>query len=78
MKVNVLFDDSGKIHAISHPIEGKKEGSAVLGRFIVHPGQSAATVEVPTELRHLKPRDLHDGVQLEHRDGSPRLVARKS
>jgi hypothetical protein len=73
MKVNIVYDDEGKIHAISHP-SLRKDGSTILGRFDPLPGQYSATVDVPAELDRLKPRELHDSVRLEHRDGSPHLV----
>lgn len=74
MKVNIVYDDEGKIHGMGHPIPGKEEGSTRLARFDPLPGQQTATVEVPAELEHLKPRELHDSIRVEHRDGSPHLV----
>jgi hypothetical protein len=75
MKVHILFDDAGNVGAISHPRTGKN-GEAVLGGFTPHEGQHMATVEVPSELGHLKPRDLHDAVRVEHVGGVPRLIAK--
>jgi hypothetical protein len=75
MKVHILFDDTGHVGAISHPRAGKK-GEVLLGGFRPAAGQHAAIVEVPVELRHLKPRDLHEAVRVEHVKGEPRLVAK--
>lgn len=75
MKINILYDDAGKLLGMSHPRPGKKPGSTILGRFVPHTGAHTATVDVPAELRHLKPRALHDSVRVELRDGSPHLVA---
>jgi hypothetical protein len=75
MQVAIVFDDAGKLLGMSHPKPGKKPGSLILGRFLPHQGQHTATVEVPKELRHLKPRALHDAVRVEHRRGAPHLVA---
>ncbi len=78
MKVHVLFDDAGHIHAISHPVprkgaktaKGAKPGT--LGGFRPHASQHMATVEVPAEAAGL----THDSVRIEHRAGQPHLVAK--
>ena len=43
MKVHVVYDEAGRIQAISHPIPGKN-GAPTLGRFRPHPGQRIATL----------------------------------
>lgn len=75
MKVHVLFDDAGHLHAISHPRPGKN-GEVLLGGFRPREGQRAAIMEVPVELRHLKARDLHEAVRVEHVKGVPHLIAK--
>jgi hypothetical protein len=74
MKVHILFDDSGHVGAISHP--GKNGASTALGKLRPGKGQSMATVDVPDDLSHLKPRELHDAVRVDNKGGSPRLVAK--
>ena len=75
MKVHVVYDDAGRIQAISHPIPGKN-GAPTLGRFRLHPGQHIATLQVPAEVAGLTPRQLHDAVRIDLRNGAPRLVAK--
>jgi len=75
MKVHILFDDAGHVGAISHPRPGKN-GEVVLGGLRPGAGQHAAIMEVPVELRHLKARDLHEAVRVEHVAGVPRLITK--
>jgi len=76
MNVNIVFDDPGKVIAITYPSRGNTSGSTARYRLIpCRPGHHAATVEAPAALRHLKPRALHDAVHVEHKDGSPHLIA---
>jgi hypothetical protein len=72
MKAHVLFDNEGHVAAMSH----RKEPTGQWG-FLAGPGQHTATLEIPAELAHLKPRDLHESLRVEHEHGSPRLVAKK-
>ena len=72
MKVLALFDESGKIHALFHP---SKERDAPQFRFDPASGHRAETLEVPAELHHLKPGQLHAATRVELAGGTPRLVA---
>jgi hypothetical protein len=76
MKVDVLFNDSGDVGAMSHPRPGNKGATTALGGLRPGKGQYLATVEVPDNLSHLKPRELHDAVRVDNKGGSPRLVAK--
>jgi hypothetical protein len=76
MKVHVLFDDKGHVGAMSHS-KHRKDASGVEGGFLPGPGQYTAILEIPKELEHLKPRELHEAVCVEHKDGTPRLVAKR-
>jgi hypothetical protein len=76
VKVYVVYDDSGRIHAISHPIPGRNGAPPALGRFRPHVGQHIATLQVPPEVSGLRPRQLHDAVRIELHTGVPRLVAK--
>ena len=74
MHVQVLFDAKGKIHALFHPVT-----EADAPRLEFHPvrGQRVALLEVPAELRELKPRELHAATSVQIRKEGPRLVRRK-
>ena len=79
MKVVVLFDDAGNVVGIFYPVlkSGTREVSEKPdGGFIPQYGQHSATLEVPSELQHLKPRELHDSVRVEVIGGSPALVVK--
>ena len=82
MKVQVLFDETGKIDAMLHPppvetktTKGSKEPRPVAA---LRPKgkQRLATLDVPTELRSRTPREIHDSLRVELSGGSPRLVAK--
>jgi|307.fasta_scaffold1524058_1 hypothetical protein len=73
MKIVALFDKSGNIHALFHP---SSEPDAPKLYFRPRKGQRAETLEVPSELRHLKPGQLHAAVKVDLRGGVPHLVAR--
>jgi hypothetical protein len=76
VKVYVVFDDAGRIQAISHPIPGRNGAPPTLGRFRPHVGQHIAVLQVPPEVSGLTPRELHDAVRIELHAGVPRLVAK--
>ena len=76
MKAHVLFDDDGVVGAMSHPDRGIPGKPAGQGGFLPAPGQHTAHLEVPAELAHLKPRDLHAAVRVALENGTHRLVAR--
>jgi hypothetical protein len=63
VKVYVVFDDAGRIQAISHPTLGRNGGSPTPGRFLPHLGQHVAALQVPAEVSGLTPRQLHDAVR---------------
>jgi hypothetical protein len=73
MKVVVLFNDAGCVGGIFHPASEKQLNS---GGFVPQHGQHSAIMEIPPELQHLKPRELHDSVRVEVIGGSPTLVAK--
>ena len=73
MKVTALFDETGKVHALFHP-SGKPDAPVL--HFVPAHGQRVATLDIPVELEHLKPHQLHAAVRVEHRSGKPELVKR--
>ena len=80
MKVQVLFDKAGKVHAMLHPSANERTTEANLSkmpRAIFRPreGQHSATLDVPTQLRQLGPGELHASVRVEFSKDSPRLAA---
>lgn len=80
MKVQVLFDESGKIHAMLHPAAETKTSKETSGKrpvAVLRPmeRQRLATLDVPAELLHLKPMEIHGSVRVDLSGGSPRLVA---
>jgi hypothetical protein len=75
MKTHILFDDEGRVGAMSHN-HIKKSVAGEHGGFLPGPGQHTAFLDIPAELAHLKPRDLHDSVRVELKGGTPRLVAK--
>jgi hypothetical protein len=77
MKAHVLYDDDGNVGAMSHARPRRKGTSAGRGGFLPGEGQHTAFLDVPEELAHFKPRDLHEAIRVEHRDGKPHLVAKK-
>jgi hypothetical protein len=72
MKVHVLFNDAGEVGAIFHP-KTQKGGFESRAGFRPGEGQHTAILDVPRELEALKPRALHEAVQVETRGGSYRL-----
>jgi hypothetical protein len=78
MKAQVLFDETGVIHAIMHPSSDDKSDKQNRPIATLKPNdkQRSATLEIPREIEHLKPRELHDAVRVEFSGGTPRLVAR--
>jgi hypothetical protein len=76
MKAHVLFDNEGRVGVISHQRNGKMGASEKHGGFLPGAGQHAALLDIPAELAHLKPRELHESVRVEKKGGTPRLVAR--
>jgi hypothetical protein len=76
MKAHVLFDSDGRVGVISHQKHGKKGTAGEQGGFLPGVGQHAALLDIPADLAHLKPRDLHESVRVEHKAGAPRLVAK--
>ena len=76
MKAHILFDDEGRVGAMSHSKHGKKGGAVGHGGFLPGAGQHTALLDIPAELEHLKPRELHESVRVEVKEGTPRLVAK--
>ena len=74
MHVQVLFDSKGKVHALFHP---SREPGAPQLEFCPARGQRVALLEVPAELKALKPRELHSTVLVKLKKEGPQLVARK-
>jgi hypothetical protein len=72
MKVLTLFDEKGKIHALFHP---SKHRDAPQFRFHPATGHRAEVLDVPAELQHLKPAQLHSSVRVDLDKRGPRLVA---
>jgi hypothetical protein len=80
MKVQVLFDEKGKIDAILHPpVETKSKeskGSRPVAVLRPRDKQRLATLDVPAELQSCSPRELHDSLRVELSGGAPRLVSK--
>ena len=74
MHVQVLFDAKGRVQALFHPV---MEADAPHLEFHPARGQRVALLEVPAELRELKPRELHAAAAVQIRKEGPRLVRRK-
>jgi hypothetical protein len=74
MHVQVLFDAKGRVHALFHPVT---ESDAPRLEFHPARGQRTALLEVPIELRGLKPRELHASASVQVRKEGPRLIKRK-
>ena len=72
MKVTALFEENGKIIALFHQ---SAEPDAPKLSFAPAEGRSGV-LEVPPELRHLKPAQLHKAVHVDLSSGTPRLIAR--
>jgi hypothetical protein len=72
MKRHVVFDEAGNVGVI---VRESASGKQSVG-FLLHEGQREATLDVPPELEHLKPRELHDSVRVDLKGGSPLLVAK--
>ena len=72
MKLLALFDKTGKIHALFQP---STEGDAPQLSFHPQAGRRAAMLDVPAELHHLNPGQLHAALRVELRGGTPRLAA---
>lgn len=81
MKVQVVFDETGKIHAMLRPlnqVRSSKENSENSPVAVLRPnhGQRLETLDIPADLQHLKPVELHNSIRVEVGKGSPRLVAK--
>jgi hypothetical protein len=80
MKAHVLFDEAGRVGAILHlSTETKAANDAsrkpLAAGFSLREGQQEAILEIPSEVVHLKPRELHDSVHVDLSGASPRLAA---
>jgi hypothetical protein len=69
-----LFDKRGKIHALFHP---STEADAPRLRFHPEPGRRAEMLDVPADLHHLNPGQLHAALRVDLAGGKPRLAAQK-
>jgi hypothetical protein len=72
MKVEVLYDVTGAVHAIMQPLTDLKGPVAA---FTPAVGQRVATLDVPQELQQHKLLDLHASVFVDLSGASPRLAA---
>jgi hypothetical protein len=74
MKVQVLFDTRGKVHALFHP-----SPDADAPRLEFHParGLRAAWLELPAGLEGLPPGELHVAVAVKRLKLGPQLVERR-
>jgi hypothetical protein len=76
MKAEVVINEAGNVVAMAHPAVDSTDGMP-FGSFRLHPGQRSAILEIPPELQHLKPHELHKSIRVDVKDGLPsRLVAR--
>jgi hypothetical protein len=73
MKVAALFEENGKIIALFHQ---SAEPDAPKLHFTPTEGQRSELLEVPPELRHLKPAQLHKAVHVDLSSSTPKLIAR--
>jgi hypothetical protein len=73
MKVTALFEENGKIIALFHQ---SAEPDAPKLSFAPAEGRRSGVLEVPPELRHLKPAQLHKAVHVDLSSGTPKLIAR--
>jgi hypothetical protein len=75
VKVNVVFDDAGNVLLIDHSIEAGAKSDKQMGSLVLAPanGQRIATLDVPSDLEKLAPRELHDAVRVDL-SKAPRLA----
>jgi hypothetical protein len=81
MKVQVLFDETGKIDAILHsPVETTSSKASKQPRPVAtlrpKAKQRLATLDVPKELHPRTPLEIHESLRVELSEGSPRLVVK--
>jgi hypothetical protein len=80
MKAHVLFDDRGEIHGVLVPSVIKHDRKGLQQEPFLslrsQKGQRSATLEIPQELQHLKPRELHSSARVEGNGDSARLVSK--
>jgi hypothetical protein len=74
MKVQVLYDETGTIHAIMRPSAHSKGATAT---FMPTDGQSVATLDIPHELQGHTLLDLHDSITVDLNGEVPRLATKK-
>jgi hypothetical protein len=74
MKVSVLFDDTGTIYSLFIP-SGDPSGPQVA--FRPGPGHRTELLEVPAQLRSLRPAALHRALRVDLAATGPRLVSAK-
>jgi hypothetical protein len=77
MKAQVLFDNAGKIIGMLHLLSEENSRKGPVATLSPQAGQNLATLNIPAELHHLKPIELHASLRVDLSGGSPRLVHRK-
>ena len=76
MKAHVLFGrkrQHSRCAGLPSGIKHNKEGQQPSLALRAQDGQRAATLEVPADLQHLKPREIHASARVEGSGGSARL-----
>jgi hypothetical protein len=76
MRVQVLFDEAGKVKATYHLRAENNAKKYPVASLRPQEGEHVATVEIPKELEHLKPNALHASVRVDRSGATPRLVAK--
>lgn len=76
MKVTVLYDSEGKIIGMAHESAGASNQPGAKTTFVPRDGHLLREMEVPQQLRHLKPIELHDAVVVDTKRSPHELVTK--
>ena len=73
MKAEVMYDETGSVHAIMQPLA---HANGPVAAFIPNDGQRVATLDIPQELQQHKLADLQASVYVDLSKGSPSLTTK--
>jgi hypothetical protein len=80
MKLDILFDEAGNVLGMLHRSSAStgqpSTGEEPNVEFAPGDTEHVATLEIPEELRHLTPSELHASVRVERSGKEPRLAAK--
>jgi hypothetical protein len=74
VKAQVVFDATGKVVAMYHMPSVRPDAKHPIVTLRPQAGQDLAILDIPDELCHLEPQELHASIYVDRRGDSPRLA----